>query len=167
MIRPAITAFKKSHKMYFTIMMSLSLFLIILPILLAPSIKLFEKPTLLLLASVIAQQNHLSPRLIHSMISRESSWRTDIVSHEGAIGLMQVMPEWLPKLKHLGIRSRKDLLIPEKNLQAGCFILKTHLKEERGDLSKALIAYSGHARDYDKKVFNLMKGETYARNRFR
>ena len=167
MIRPAITAYRKSHKKYYTILTLCSIVLIIVPMVLSTTqARIFRETSLLELSEAIAKQNHLNPRLIASMISRESSWRTNIVSHEGAIGLMQVMPEWLPKLKSLGITSREDLFIPEKNLQAGCFILKIHLREER-NLRDALRAYSGYAHEYDKKVFNLMKGEVYARNRFR
>ena len=73
---------------------------------------------------------------------------------------MQVMPAWIPHLAHLGIRSKKDLLDPEKNILAGCYVLKVHLREESHSLPKALNSYSGRSKGYAEKVLtNLAKLE--------
>lgn len=156
--RPALTRFKKSHKMYFTILIMLSWLLILYPLLTAPNLpeKKFSQWTLRELSAAVAKKNNLNAALINAMITQESSWNPRAVSSEDAIGLMQVRTEWIPKLKHLGIRSRKDLFDPEKNISAGCYVLKIHLREEK-TWPKALKAYSGYARNYDKKVFHFMK----------
>jgi soluble lytic murein transglycosylase-like protein len=160
--RPALIQYKRSHKWYFILLIVSTLALIFLPRLVASTLaeKKFEMWTLMELSTVIAQKENLNTNLIVSMIKQESQWNPNAVSNKGAIGLMQVMPEWIPKLNHLGIRSRKDLFDPEKNLLAGCWVLKVHLRENKGDLRKALEAYSGNAKEYKKKVYLAYKYET-------
>ena len=56
-------------------------------------------------------------RLISAQIYAESRFRPDVVSHRGAIGLMQVMPS---TARHFNV-DPKVLLRPEDNIALGCY----------------------------------------------
>lgn len=150
--RPALTRFRKNHRSYVATVLFMTLFLILLSTSITPSTKEIEDWTLKDLTKAIAAKNQLDPYLVMAIITTESHWKTNAISNAGALGLMQVMPEWIPKLNHLGIHSKKDLLNPEKNISAGCHVLKVHLSESSNSLPKALEAYSGKAKGYTKKV---------------
>ena len=110
------------------------------------------KPSLSMLATSVAKKQGLDPRLVRSIVSVESSWRSSSVSSKNAIGLMQVhYPTW----KHLW--TREQLKEPETNLIAGTKILKMYMRES-STLIEALNKYSGGAKDYHKKVMRRMKG---------
>jgi len=49
-------------------------------------------PELVEMAKKMALKHQVDISLIFAMIKQESSWRSDVVSHAGAIGLMQIMP---------------------------------------------------------------------------
>ena len=53
---------------------------------------------------------------------------------------------WKKELKQLGITSVDDLYSPEKNIQAGCFILGVYMTKFKGDTIKALQGYLGSQR---------------------
>ena len=92
--------------------------------------------------------------LIPAIIHVESRGNPKAVSKKGAIGLMQVMPLWVPALKKAGIvrKSKDELLDPTVNVKAGKFVLVYYLKKHRGDVRKALHGYSGGAKNYYRKV---------------
>ncbi len=56
-------------------------------------------------------------RLISAQIYAESRFRPDVVSHRGAVGLMQVMPS---TARHFNVDPRV-LLRPEDNIALGCY----------------------------------------------
>ena len=99
------------------------------------------------------------PRLINAIIRVESSGDPRAVSKCGAQGLMQVRWKiWGPTLRKEGIAKRKaDLFDPETNVRAGRYILAHYLRKHRGDLRKALHAYSGGARGYYRKVMEAQR----------
>ena len=63
----------------------------------------------------------VTPRLMLSLILRESGFRWSAISDHGAIGLCQVMPLHLEDLEKAGIGT--DLLDAEVNIEAGVFVL--------------------------------------------
>ena len=76
------------------------------------------------------------PLLLASVIRVESSFRPHVVSHRGAVGLMQVLPrtasdygEW-------------DLVDPGQNVHAGSTHLARLLSRFDGDVTLALAAYN-------------------------
>ena len=73
-----------------------------------------------------AQEYDLDPYLVSAVIHTESRSRPDALSHAGAVGLMQVMPEtgeWIAG--HLGIAPEGvDLTDPETNVEMGCWYLR-------------------------------------------
>lgn len=86
----------------------------------------------------IAKKQGLDPRLVHAVIKQESAYRTNAISHAGAVGLMQIMPA---TGKDLGLHSKSDLLNPYKNVDAGVRYLKAQLITFKS-LDKALAAYN-------------------------
>jgi soluble lytic murein transglycosylase-like protein len=77
----------------------------------------------------------LPVNLVRAVIAVESGGRTNVVSHRGALGLMQVMPN---TAKEMGAR---NLLDPWENLYAGVKYLSRQL-ERFGSLEEALAAYN-------------------------
>lgn len=77
----------------------------------------------------------LSPALIKAVIKVESGFIKDAVSHVGAQGLMQIMPDTAADLNIV------DVFNPEINILGGTRLLRKYL-DEFGSLKRALIAYN-------------------------
>jgi len=101
----------------------------------------------------VISQHHHNPRLVKAIIQVESGWDVDAVSHAGAVGLMQVMPE---SGKHWAGMTRRDLFCPVKNIIAGTKILK-YYQRTSPNLKVALRKYSGGAKGYFWKVRKEMR----------
>jgi soluble lytic murein transglycosylase-like protein len=84
----------------------------------------------------IAQQNQLSPRLVHSVIQVESNYNPNAVSPKGAQGLMQLIPS---TARRFGVSNVFD---PADNIQGGARYLKYLLGLYHGDEALALAAYN-------------------------
>jgi soluble lytic murein transglycosylase-like protein len=86
----------------------------------------------------LAEEFGLHPALIHSVISAESNYQADAISHKGAIGLMQLMPETAQELQ-------VDPYRPNENVLGGVRYLREMLERYRGkpdQLLRALAAYN-------------------------
>ncbi|HXG24617.1 MAG TPA: lytic transglycosylase domain-containing protein [Chthonomonadales bacterium] len=83
-----------------------------------------------------SDMNGLAPDLVRAVIQVESDGNPRAVSHKGALGLMQLMPE---EVKGYGIRDPFD---PEQNIAAGTRQLAEKLKLFNGDVALALAAYN-------------------------
>ena len=93
-----------------------------------------------------AAQNGVQPELVRAVIRQESDGNPRDVSHAGARGLMQLMPE---EIQELGVTDPFD---PEQNIAAGTRLLSGLLKQYKGDLPLALAAYnagSGAVKKYN------------------
>ncbi|RQD64533.1 MAG: lytic transglycosylase domain-containing protein [Desulfonatronovibrio sp. MSAO_Bac4] len=77
----------------------------------------------------------IDPVLIQAMIQVESNFNPVAVSHAGAEGLMQIMPE---TQKDLGLTTPFD---PRDNIEAGTRYFR-YLIDRFGDVSLALAAYN-------------------------
>ena len=93
----------------------------------------------------LSKKHDFHPRLILSIIHVESSFQPWAVSRQGALGLMQVMPEtgeWLAK--RIGMKwTGPAMLFDEKvNLALGVRYLVYLRKKYHGDLKKMLSAYN-------------------------
>jgi hypothetical protein len=102
----------------------------------------------------ISKEENISPILITGIIEVESLFNPSAISKKGARGLMQVMPEWIPKFEHLNTNS--DLHDIDKNILAGIGVLKIHIDEENGNVAKGLYRYVGKDKTYADKVYNAM-----------
>jgi len=99
------------------------------------------------------------PELLNSIIEIESSWNPKAISKKGCIGLMQINPRvWVKWLKAQGIiKTKNDLFIPEKNIEAGKFILAYYSYKTNHDIEKTLYLYSGKDKKYPKKILSKMR----------
>jgi soluble lytic murein transglycosylase len=77
----------------------------------------------------------LSPALLKAVIHVESRFDKNAVSHKGATGLMQLMPE---TAKQVGVHDPFD---PSENIMGGARLLREYI-ERFGSLKKALVAYN-------------------------
>ena len=85
-----------------------------------------------------AKRYGVDSALLHALIKVESNYDPNAVSHAGAIGLMQLMPE---TAAGYGVESREELFDPATNLDAGTRHLKRLLRKYK-NISLALTAYN-------------------------
>lgn len=100
----------------------------------APGRTGWPESTLLALVARLSARHGLDPRLVHAVVTVESSYRPEAVSPRGAMGLMQLMPETARRYAVV------DPFDPHANLDAGIRHLKRLLG--RFDLPLALAAYN-------------------------
>jgi soluble lytic murein transglycosylase-like protein len=82
----------------------------------------------------------VAPELVLAVIDIESNFDRFAISSATALGLMQVMPFWVPEL---GYDDKNQLFEIDINILLGCRILKYYVDMERGDLIRALARYNG------------------------
>lgn len=106
------------------------------------------------------------PTLILAICKVESHFDPFAVSSAGAIGLGQIMPLWIPKLKEAKIvTSRRDLFDIATNIKATRFILR-YLSAREKSLVRVLYRYYGKRdRRYVRKVLLAIGEIVYARER--
>ena len=108
----------------------------------------------------IASMYGLCPELIQSLIWEESRGKTDIVSHCGAVGLMQVMPKYnQERMKELGVT---DLTDPYSNILVGCDIIAE--LADKYEVYEALTAYNCGADSYTMQAVQNGGSWEYADN---
>lgn len=83
-----------------------------------------------------ASQFHVDSSLIKAIIKAESDFDHRAVSHKGAQGLMQLMPETANELEV------HDPFDPEQNIYGGTRYLSTLLRRFKNDTSLAVAAYN-------------------------
>jgi len=112
-------------------------FLLVLPLL---RLGAEDRPALRKMYDRLIQQVALKHRvpsaLVHSIIHYESNYNSRAVSHKGAIGLMQLMPE---TAKEYGV---KNLYDPRENIEGGVRYLKDLIKLYKGKTNFVLAAYN-------------------------
>jgi len=99
-----------------------------------------------------SKEYNLPPELILGIVETESMFNPRVRSSAGAIGLMQVMPEWVPKLEI--VNSNRELYEVDKGIEAGIQVFLIHLKESKGNISKALYHYVNENHQYVKDVYS-------------
>lgn len=101
------------------------------------------------LVHTTAARNDISPLLLHAIISVESGYDVDAVSHRGARGLMQLMPTTAARF---GVKRLSD---PNENLKAGARYLSYLLDLFDNRLALAIAAYNageGTVRRFNNRV---------------
>jgi len=109
----------------------------------------------------------LDPELVQAVIQTESGYNTRALSHKGAMGLMQLMPETAAELEV------SDPYDPDQNVRAGTTYL-ARLLQRFGRLEVALAAYNAgptvvarhkgvppyeETRAYIRRVVRLYRGD--------
>jgi len=92
-----------------------------------------------------SEEFNVEPELIWATMKEESTFKPDVSSWAGAMGLMQIMPA---TGKDIASRLKttiedKDLLNPEINIRFGTYYISSMLKMFSGDIDKAMAAYNG------------------------
>lgn len=85
----------------------------------------------------------VSPSLALAVAETESSFRPHIVSHAGAIGVMQIMPATAYGMYKV---KQAALFDPETNIQIGVRFLDHLIKKYNGRIDLALSHYNGGSR---------------------
>jgi soluble lytic murein transglycosylase len=91
-----------------------------------------------------AKDNGLNKYLVMGIISAESNFDTEAVSHKDAHGLMQIKDEtalWCIEKFELDI-SPEDIRSPEANIQIGCAYMSYLLERFDGNMTCAIAAYN-------------------------
>jgi soluble lytic murein transglycosylase-like protein len=83
-----------------------------------------------------AVRNRMDGLLLAAVVETESAFSSKAVSPEGAIGLMQVIPETGE------LYGKADLFDPNVNLDVGCQYLAGLIERYHGDLRLAVAAYN-------------------------
>jgi soluble lytic murein transglycosylase-like protein len=98
----------------------------------------------------------VSPELVLAVIDVESNFDRFAISSASALGLMQVMPFWVPEL---GYEDKNVLFKIQINVLLGCYILKYYLDMEDGDMIKGLARYNGSVgrRVYADRVIERLR----------
>lgn len=89
------------------------------------------------LVTQIAREVGIDDLLIYAVMSQESGFKANALSHKGAMGLMQLMPQ---TAQGLGLTT-EQYYDPYHNIRGGARYLKQQL-QDFGSLSLALVAYN-------------------------
>ena len=107
-----------------------------------------------------AKQHKLPTALIHAVITAESAYDSNAISHAGAVGLMQLMPG---TARRYGVSNRRD---PRANILGGTRYLKDLLAMFDNNLVLALAAYNAGENaviNYGHKIPPYQETQTYVR----
>lgn len=83
-----------------------------------------------------AREHQLDQALLRAIIAVESGYDPNAVSHKGAVGLMQLMPQ---TARRYGVRNIYD---PAQNIQGGARYLRDLMGKFNNDLPLVLAAYN-------------------------
>ncbi|MFL6231542.1 MAG: lytic transglycosylase domain-containing protein [Thermoanaerobaculia bacterium] len=87
--------------------------------------------------ALAAERHHVDGLLLAAIVEVESDFSARAVSPQGAMGLMQVIPD---VAQDYGVEG--DLLDPYVNVEVGSRYFRGLLKDYKGDLERALAAYN-------------------------
>lgn len=88
------------------------------------------------LVAKAARSQNIDQALLRAVITAESGYDPQAVSSQGAVGLMQLMPE---TARRYGVTDRYD---PVENIHAGARYLHDLMRRFHGDVSLVLAAYN-------------------------
>ena len=101
----------------------------------------------------MSKKHEVSPELVVGIMQIESAFNPMAISKANARGLMQVMPEWAPKF---GLKKVSDLHDIPTGIESGIKVLKIHIEESKGNITKGLYHYVGKSDSYAGKVYQAM-----------
>jgi soluble lytic murein transglycosylase-like protein len=116
----------------------------------------------------VAVRHAVNPHLVAAVIHVESAFNPRAISRKGACGLMQLLPE---TARRFGLKKKKGIFDPAKNLEAGVKYLKWLTRRFDGDVQRVLAAYNAgegavdrfggippyrETKNYVQKIFGLL-----------
>ena len=112
-----------------------------------------------LLVDTISKNYGVDPGLVRAVIKTESNFNRFAVSHKGALGLMQLIPE---TGKRYGVR---DFFDPQQNVDGGVRYLRFLLDKFNGNLDLSLAAYNAGENLVDRlgRIPPIPETTTYVR----
>lgn len=110
-----------------------------------------------------AEKYSLPENLIKAVIKQESNYVPTAVSHKGAVGLMQIMPQ---TGIGLGVTDKEMLKDPYTNIMAGSRYLSQMLNRYNGRLDLSLSAYNAGPALVDRlqRIPNIEETQNYVKN---
>ena len=110
-----------------------------------------------------AEKYSLPENLIKAVIKQESNYVPTAVSHKGAVGLMQIMPQ---TGVGLGVTDKEMLKDPYTNIMAGSKYLSQMLNRYNGRLDLSLSAYNAGPALVDRlqRIPNIEETQNYVKN---
>ncbi|CRF33361.1 lytic transglycosylase domain-containing protein [Brachyspira intermedia] len=110
-----------------------------------------------------AEKYSLPENLIKAVIKQESNYVPTAVSHKGAVGLMQIMPQ---TGVGLGVTDTEMLKDPYTNIMAGSRYLSQMLNRYDGRLDLSLSAYNAGPALVDRlqRIPNIEETQNYVKN---
>jgi LysM repeat protein len=88
-----------------------------------------------------ANRYHVPPALALAVAWQESGWRQEVVSHAGAVGVMQLMPATAVWVGDAMLGTRVEVNDLRHNVRAGVRLLAHYLGRYKGDRDRVLAAY--------------------------
>lgn len=92
-----------------------------------------------------AAAHEIDPLLIAAIIRVESKFQQENVSHVGAIGLMQLMPntaDWIAKQADIPYNGPQDLAEPDTNIRMGAWYIAHLSGQFNGNQAAVVAAYN-------------------------
>ncbi len=92
-----------------------------------------------------SSRRKLAPATVYAFIRQESAFMPDARSPAGALGLMQIMPRtgrMLMRTTGRKLRSRKQLLVPDLNVDLGTLYIRSLLSKMDENLVLAMASYN-------------------------
>lgn len=101
-----------------------------------------------------ASRHNVDPYLVAAVIRSESSWDSEAASNQGALGLMQLMPDTARDMAEKGLVDAKrypydSLNDPAVNIEYGCAYLSYLLSYFNGATDRAVAAYNAGMANVD------------------
>lgn len=93
-----------------------------------------------------ANEYNIDPYLIAAIIKTESNFKPQAESSQGAVGMMQIMPEtgaWVSSQINISNYSENKLNDPDTNIKIGTWYISSLKKEFNNDMILALASYNG------------------------
>ncbi|MCB2288711.1 lytic transglycosylase domain-containing protein [Clostridium sp. CS001] len=104
-----------------------------------------------------SQRYNVDPFLVAAVIRTESNFNERAISHRGAYGLMQIMPDtalWIAENMQLPNFKMEALYNTEVNIAMGCWYIDNLNSEFNGDVDLVLAAYNGGRGNVQKWLKN-------------
>lgn len=133
------------------------IFIITFLIISLPTLSLSAVPTDFQKQQVIeiAKKYKVNYKLVLAIIHVESSWRPNVISSDGCVGLMQIKPSTAKFVTGYNY-TIEHLKNPYLNVAIGCAIINYYYKLYK-TRKRILYHYSGGAKNYYSKVMKIMK----------